>query len=138
MMNRFNYSQGAKAERKQLLLLAGGFFAIATAIYWFVETAIFPTFFLTLSGSALISAVFYSTCGRAVFLAFALFSSFIARVISFVILTVMYFWAILVFGSLLRFFGMNKLERNFIRCRLRSSMFMNAPGTDMENFRRQS
>jgi len=138
MMKRINYSPGVKAERNQLFLLAGGFLTIATALYWFAEAATVSTLFLGLAVFAFIGAVSYSTCGRAVFLLFALFSSFMGRVVSFVILIIMYFWTILIFGSLLRLVGMNKLERNFSRCRLRSSMFLDAPPTDMESFRRQS
>jgi hypothetical protein len=138
MMKGINYSPGVNAERNQLFLLGGGFVVIATGLYWFGEAATVSTLFLGLAALALVGAVFYATYGRPVFLLFALFSSLMGRVVSFVILMLMYFLTIVVFGSLLRLVGMNKLERNFSRCRSRASMFLDAPPTDIESFRRQS
>ncbi len=138
MIGRVKYSPGPSAERNQLLILAAGLLIVGASYYWFADGIILPMFFVGIASLALAGGIAYEKCGRPVFLLFALLSSFIGRVVSTVIIAVIYFCTILVFGSVLRLFGMNKLERKFSRCRLRESMFVDAPMTDAESFRRQS
>lgn len=138
MMNRVEYSPGPAAERRQLLVLGVGIQFIAACFYWFTGTTMLPMIFIGLGSLALAGGIAHKACGRSVFLLFAVFSSVVGRAVSAAIIAFVYFWAILVFGSILRLFGMNKLERNFYRCRDRETMLVDAPTTDAESFRRQS
>ena len=60
------------------------------------------------------------------------------RLITPIALALMYGLAIILCGGILRLFGMNRLERDFARCKEKDTMFYDAPVTKRADFERQS
>lgn len=133
-----NFSKGPEAERRELIILACGFLALAIIFKLITKSQGLPLIFGAAALAALFGWLAFSRIGRDVYLVFALVASLIGRVVSRVAIVFMYGIVIAAFGSVLRLFGMNRLQRNFQSCRKRQSMFVDAPRTDPESFRRQS
>jgi len=133
-----NSGISAGAERIELWKIAAAFGAAAIALHLLFGWKALPIAFACLSGLALFGAVFFRRIGHDVSLVFDLVAMLLGGIVSRVMIAVMYVVGIICFGSLLRLFGMNKLERDFQRCRAKPSMLSDAPATPIESFRRQS
>ena len=131
-------ASSASAERLELWKLAAAFAVGAIALHFLFGWTGLPTVLACLSGVALCGAVFFRQIGHDVCLVFNLIAMLLGGVVSRLVIALMYFVGVLCFGSILRLFGMNRLERDFERCRARRSMLADAPTTTAESFRRQS
>lgn len=126
------------ADRLELWKLAAAFAAGAIVLHLLFAWKALPVALACLSGLALFGAVFFRQIGHDVSLVFDLVAMLLGGIISRVMIALMYFVGVLCFGLLLRMFGMNRLERDFQRCRMKPSMLTDAPATPVESFRRQS
>lgn len=137
-MLRSGPARGAAAERQQLLFLALGLGAIGAGTWWFFGRHGLNVVLLTLATVALAGFVAYRAIGRGVFLVFSLLSSAMGRLVSWMIVLVLYGVVIAGFGMVLRLVGMNRLERNFAACKRKGTMLVDVPPLDAAGFRRQS
>ena len=128
----------ARSERIELVILCGGLATIAAAFAALLGARVFPAVLLILAMFALVGALAYRKVGHDVYLIVALVAMAIGRVVSPIVVIVMYVVAIGALGSILRIFGMNRLRRNFDQCKARSTMFVDATQPSVESFRRQS
>ncbi len=133
-----NFVNNPAAEKRELLILGVGLSAATGALYLIFGAVIIPIALMMLSLLALAGRFFYKFIGRDVYLVFAVFAACLGRFTSAVIIMLMYTFVICIFGSFLKLFGMNQLNRDFSQRRNRESMFVEAPMTDGENLRRQS
>jgi hypothetical protein len=129
---------GATAERQQLRWLAVGFTLVGGVFWWTVGPRPFPLVLLGLAALAWLGTVAYRAVGRSVFLLFTLVSLTLGRVVSWVVVLVLYVLAIAVLGSIFKLFGMNRLERDFEACKRKTTMLVEVPPLDPAGFRRQS
>ena len=129
---------GAGAERAQLAWLAVGLAAIGGALWWTLGPRPFPLVLLGLAGLAGLGWLAYRAMGRTVFLLFTLVSLTLGRVVSWLVVLVLYALAIGVLGSIFKLFGMNRLERDFAACQRKTTMLVDVPPLDPAGFRRQS
>lgn len=127
-----------KGERTELFILSVGLAAVAAGLAALLGARVFPAVLLVCAVLALAGALAYRKVGHDVYLAFALLSMAIGRLISPIVLLVMYIVAIGALGGILRLSGMNRLRRNFAKCRAQPTMFVDATPTTAESFRRQS
>jgi hypothetical protein len=133
-----NQAPGAAGERQQLLILAVGLAIIAAGGWWLFGRPSLTVALLALATVALAGFVAYRAIGRGVFLVFSLLSSAIGRLVSWVIVIVLYVVVIAGFGLMLRLVGMNRLDRNFAACKRKRTMLVDVPPLDAAGFRRQS
>jgi ABC-type sugar transport system permease subunit len=131
-------SRGPTAEKQQLLFLGIGLTLIGGANWWLFGPRVMSAMLLVLGAVALAGRLAHRAIGRGVFLSFALLAMAMGRVVSWVILVVMYVLFIAGLGSVLRLFGMNRLARDFEACKKRGSMLMDVPPVDAASFERQS
>jgi ABC-type sugar transport system permease subunit len=131
-------SAGAATERQQLLFLGLGLVIVAGAIGWLVGPHALHVVLVSMAAVALAGFVAHRAIGRGVFLVFFLLSSAIARLVSWLIVLVLYVTVIGGLGVLLRLVGMNRLERNYPACKRKHTMFVDVPPLDPAGFRRQS
>jgi len=132
------WNPGAVAERRQLLFFATGVTVIAVGLLTFTARQVVPVILLSLGVLAAGGAVAYRWIGRGVYLVLSMLAALIGSVVSRAVVAVTYVLAIAGFGSLLRVVRMNRLERDFARCRRKETMLTDAPPTDRESFGRQS
>ena len=133
-----NFLVDPKRERVELLILAIGLFGIAVVFAVFLHGRIFPTVLSLGALLALAGAIFQRTIGHDVYLIFALIALAIGRIVSPIVVFLSYLPGIALVGSFLRLVGMNKLRRNFRKCRAEPTMFVNPMPTTHDGFRRQS
>jgi len=131
-------SRGPTAEKQQLLFFGIGLTLIGGANWWLFGPRKMAVALLVLGAVALAGRVAHGAIGRGVFLIFALLSMAVGRVVSWVIVLIMYVLIIAGLGSILRLFGMNRLARNFEACKKKESMLMDVPPLDAAGFGRQS
>jgi len=131
-------SQGPKKERRQLVVLAVGLGLIGGILWWLKDGGLFPSALLVGALLAMAGAAVHASIGRDVYLFFAVVGLLIGRVVSWLMIRAIYGLAVMGFGSVLRLFGMDHLNKRFQVCRARETMFVEAPGTDRESFGRQS
>ena len=137
-MIKRNLAQDPVAERQQLLYLALGLGTLAAGLWFFRDARVLAGVLAGIALVALAGLAAYRFIGRDIYLFFALISLAIGTVVSSVMLALMYLFGIAIFGSLLRLLGMDRLRKRFDRCREQTTMFAEAPSTDVESFRRQS
>lgn len=133
-----NFSRGAAAERKQLLFLALGLLAIGSFLYFHHHGGIVPVVILSLGAVALLGTALFSSIGRDIYLCFALFSLLMSGIVSKIVVGGVYALGILFFGSLLKLSKMDQLQKDFARCKSKSTMLDDSPLTDIQSFGRQS
>jgi len=133
-----NFCPGVNTEKKQLLFLAIGLSLISGGSWWILGARVFTAILVFLAAVALGGFLGYRSIGRDIFLVFSLLSLVIGWVVSWLVLLCLYVLPIGVFGSILRLFGMNRLERNFELCKGKDTMFVDVPSIDEASFRRQS
>jgi hypothetical protein len=126
------------SERRELWRLAGGLAAAALVLHFLFGAVVLPLILATLSSLALLGATAFRRCGHDVHLVFSLLAHLIGRVISWLMVALTYALAIALLGSAIRIFGMNKLDRDFRRCRQKPTMLVDAPHTSLDSFTRQS
>jgi ABC-type sugar transport system permease subunit len=131
-------SRGPTAEKQQLLFLGIGLTLIGGVNWWLFGPRVMSVALLVLGAVALAGRLAHRVIGRGVFLVFALLAMAVGRVVSWVILLLMYVLFIAGLGSVLRLFGMDRLARNFAACKKRGSMLMDVPPVDAASFERQS
>ena len=131
-------SRGPAAEKQQLLFLGVGLAVLGGANCWVFGPRVSGIVLLALGAVALAGRAAYRSIGRSVFLIFALVSMALGRVVSWVIVLMLYVLVIGGLGSVLRLFGMNRLARDFAACRRKESMLMDVPPLDAASFERQS
>lgn len=132
------FSVVPERERVELLILGVGLTAIAAVFAVFLNGRIFPAVLLLLGLLAFAGAIYHRRIGHDIYLAFALIALAIGRIVSPLIVFVAYVLGVGLFGSLLRLIGMNKLKRDFMKCRTEPTMFVKPSPTTREGFRRQS
>ncbi len=131
-------SRGPAAEKQQLLFLGVGLAVLGGANWWVFGPRVSGIVLLALGAVALGGRAAYGSIGRSVFLIFALVSMALGRVVSWVIVFMLYVMVIGGLGSVLRLFGMNRLARDFAACKKKESMLMDVPPLDAASFGRQS
>jgi len=131
-------SRGPAAEKQQLLFLGVGLAVLGGANCWVFGPRVSGIVLLALGAVALAGRAAYRSIGRSVFLIFALVSMALGRVVSWVIVLMLYVLVIGGLGSVLRLFGMNRLARDFAACRKKETMLMDVPPLDAASFGRQS
>ena len=131
-------ARGSSGERSQLLWLGAGLAVIGTGFGWAFGRWTFAAILLGLAALALIGGLAYQRVGRSVFLVFTLVSLTVGRLVSWLVVLVLYALSIGVFGSILKLFGMNRLERDFAANKRKATMFVDVPPLDRPSFRRQS
>ncbi|HVQ76673.1 MAG TPA: hypothetical protein VMT79_14190 [Candidatus Binatia bacterium] len=129
---------GEAAEHAQLRWLAGGLALIGGGWWWVFGPRPFALVLLALAGLAGLGAVAHRAMGRSVFLLFTLVALTLGRLVSWVVVLVLYAVAIGALGSIFKLFGMNRLERDFVRCKGKTTMLVDVPPLDPAGFRRQS
>jgi hypothetical protein len=137
-MSGVDAQPGAAAERQQLAWLAIGLTLIGIAFWWAIGPRPFPLVLLGLGALAWLGTVAYRAAGRSVFLVFTVVSLTLGRVVSWLVVLVLYALAIGVLGSIFKLFGMNRLERDFAACKRKTTMLVDVPRLDPAGFRRQS
>jgi hypothetical protein len=137
-MSAPDLNPGARAERSQLCWLAVGLGLIGGGWWWVFGPRPFPLVLLALAGLAGLGTLAPRAIGRTVFLLFSMIALALGRVLSWAVLLVLYVLAIGVLGSILKLFGMNRLERDFAACRRKTTMLVDVPPLDPAGFRRQS
>jgi len=137
-MLKQNWEPNAAAEKKQLLTLFLGASIIAPCLWFFAGARIVPVLLAIVATSALVGVLFHRHVGRDIFLAFAILSAAIGGVVSKIVMILFYIFGIGVFGSIMQLFGMNRLRKRFQACKQYDTMFVDAPDTNLESFRRQS
>jgi hypothetical protein len=137
-MFRPRISVTPERERVELLILGSGLTAIAAVFGLFLNGRIFPAVLLLLGLLAFAGAIDHRRIGHDVYLAFLLIALAVGRIVSPVIVFAAYVLGVGLFGSLLRLIGMNKMNRDFMKCRAEPTMFVNPSPTRSEGFRRQS
>lgn len=80
----------------------------------------------------------FETRGRDVHIALQALIRVVHWLITPVLLALMYVLAILLFGTIARVAGMNRLRRDYGECRSMESLFEAAPKTETDDFERQS
>jgi fatty acid desaturase len=135
---RASRARGSSSERSQLLWLGAGLAVIGTGFGCAFGRWTFPAILLGLAALALVGALADRRVGRSVFLVFTLVSLTVGRLVSWLVVLVLYVLAIGVFGSILKLFGMNRLERDFAANKRKATMFVDVPPLDRASFRRQS
>jgi hypothetical protein len=137
-MLRFKRIDSEDAQRRQLLVLGLALLAVAIFGRVALDGAVMPVVLGVLAAIALGAAYVVRGATADVYLAFALVAFLIGRVVSAVVVAVVYLVGIAGLGSLFRFAGMDRLRRDFGECRARATMFVDSPKTDTESFERQS
>ena len=132
------FSVDLNKERAELLILGFGLIAIAAVFGILLNGRIFPAALLLFALLALAGAICHRRMGHDVYLVFALIALAIGRIVSPLVVFVAYVPGIGLMGSLLRLVGMDKLRRDFTKCRAETTMFTDPPPTTREGFRRQS
>lgn len=128
----------AAEERRELWRLAAGFAVGAGVIHWVFAIAGLPLVLLAFSLTAFAGAAAFGRIGHDVHLIFSLIALAIGRIMSWLGVALMYVVGIAFIGSILRLFGVDRLDRDFARCRTKPTMFVDPPETTVESFRRQS
>lgn len=137
-MLEIDFNPLESTQRRQLLAMAVAF-ALASAALWFLADArVLPILLISLSSIGLLGYCAYGKLGRDIYLALAVIIRMVGWVLSRIVLGVMFVFAITLPGLVLRLFGMDRLNKEFQRCRTRESMFVDTPVHDSEDFRRQS
>ncbi|MBI1389052.1 MAG: hypothetical protein GC154_11450 [bacterium] len=137
-MSNAIFNPGVSAEKRHLLLGGCALAIAASVLLWLTGWRVLPSVMYGLAALQLLGCALYPVMGRNVFLLFTLVGYWMSGVISWVTVRLMYLFAIVLIGNLLRLFGMNRLERNFQSCRARDTLFVDAPDTDLDSFGRQS
>lgn len=132
------FNPGARIEKRNLLTGFIGLSVMAGFIAWLTGWVVFPSILAGMAILQFIGWIAYPLAGRTIFLLFALLAHGISLVISWLAIWLMYLIGIVLCGSALRLFGMNRLERSFAAARRKETMFHDAPATDAESFWRQS
>jgi hypothetical protein len=132
------WSPGPRLERRQLLVQGAALGALAAVLHVLAGAVWAPWILGSLGVAGLAGAALYPGLGRGVFLVYALLGRALGRALSFGVLCLAWAVGIAAFGSVLRLAGMNRLERDFARCRARDSMLVPAPPTDLASFERMS
>jgi hypothetical protein len=133
-----NFSPDPKRERVELLILGIGLLVIAGVFGGFLHGRIFPAVLFAFALLAFAGVIFHRRAGHDVYLIFALIALAIGRIVSPVVVFLAYLPGIGLMGSALRLVGMNKLQRDFHKCRAETTMFIDSRPTTHEGFRRQS
>lgn len=133
-----NVDRGPAAERQQLLVLGVGLAVIGWGAWWLFGPRVTSVIVLVLASVALAGVVAHRVIGRAIFLLFSLILLAVGQVVSWFIVLAMYGVVIAGLGFLLRLFGMNRLDRNFARCKQKRSMLTDVVRLDFRSFGRQS
>jgi hypothetical protein len=133
-----NFSSDPKRERVELLILAIGLLVIAGVFGGFLNGRVFPAVLLAFSFLAFAGVIFHRRAGHDVYLIFALIALAIGRIVSPLVVFLAYVPGIGLMGSALRLIGMNKLKRDFGKCRAEPTMFIDPRPTTHDGFRRQS
>jgi hypothetical protein len=137
-MSSADPSPSVAAERQQVRWLAVGFTLMAGVSWWILGPRPLPLVLLGLAGLAWVGAVAHRAMGRSVFLLFTVMALALGRVVSWVVVLVLYVLAIGMLGSIFKLFGMNRLERDFAACKRKTTMLVDVPPLDPAGFRRQS
>lgn len=130
--------RSAAEERSQLLFLGIGLAAVASALAWVFGARVFPGILAAFACAALAGWVAYRRIGHDVYLVFALIALAIGRIVSPVVVFIMYLAGIALVGAALRVFGVNRLKRDFRSCKQLPTMLVDATQPSDESFRRQS
>lgn len=130
--------RSAAEERSQLLFVGIGLAAVAAALAWIFGARVFPGILAVLACAALAGWAAYRRIGHDVYLVFALIALAIGRIVSPVVVFIMYLAGITLVGAVLRLFGVNRLKRDFQSCRQLPTMLVDATQPSDESFRRQS
>lgn len=133
-----NFSVDPKRERVELLILAVGLLGIAAVFGVFLHGRIFPAVLSVFALLAFAGVIYQRRMGHDIYLVFALIALAVGRIVSPLVVFVAYLSGIGLMGSLLRLVGMNKLKRDFTKCRAEPTMFVNPTPTTHDGFRRQS
>lgn len=137
-MLQHNLTMNAREERQQLLYLALGLGVISVLLGRFSDARILPIFLLIIGLVALAGCLAYQRIGRDIYLVFALVSLIVGHVVSWFVVLILYLVGIAGVGTALCFGGMDRLRKNFTSCKRLPTMFVDAPSTDPDSFRRQS
>ncbi len=137
-MQQRDYSPDERAERRQLLWLAVGLGTAATVMVVFAKAWVVPVILVGFGLTALAGVLNYRGAHRDIFLWFTVLSGATGYLVSRMVMLLMYVSGIVLVGGLLKLFGMNRLQRQFARCRSCATMFEDAPGTSVQCFGRQS
>jgi len=128
----------AASERRELWKAAVGLAVASVVLHLLFGMRVVPAILLALGALAFVGAVAFRHFGRDVFLFLMLGALAIGRVVSWLMVSLMYVTGIALSGLVARLFGMNRLERDFARCRGKTTMLVDAPPTTRETFSRQS
>lgn len=131
-------SRGPGAERRQLLFLAIGLAGVGGGTWWLFDRRALGVVMLILAGVALSGFIGYAAIGHRVFLSFSMVTLVIGRAVSWLVVLLLYVVMVAGLGSALRLFGVNRLDRDFDRCKRKVSMLVDVLPLDPESFRRQS
>lgn len=129
--------QTPNSGRKDLVV-TGLAFGVSAAILFALDKPVIPYVALALALIALFGSAFFQSIGHRIHASITTVRRSIQRVVSYVVLTVVYFGFVSILGLILSFFGMDRLRKDFDKCKAMPSMFEEAPATDLDNFRRQS
>lgn len=132
------FSPGPAAERRQLLFTAVALSAVGGISWLLFGTRTFSTVLFVIAASAWFGFLMYRTAGRGVFLVLSVIALIIGRVVSWLVLLVLYVVVIAGFGGILRLCGMNRLERRFDISKKKRSMLVDVPTLPPGSFTRQS
>lgn len=137
-MLRNSFLPDSKKEKRQLEVLAVGFAVIALFFGLLTHRQTGATVFTALALLSLTGRVFFQQIGRDVYLYFALITTGIGYIISKIVMVFLYILGIAFVGTLLKLIKMDLLEKNWVQCKGKSSMFKTAPETTKESFERLS
>jgi hypothetical protein len=126
------------SERRELWRVAGGLAGGALALHLLIGAVVLPAILASLAAIALLGAIAFRRFGRDVHLVLSLLAMAVGRVVSWLAVALMYVLGIALLGSIMRLFGMNRLERDFRLCRKKGTMLVDAPQTSRDSFSRQS
>lgn len=125
-------------EEKKTLLKIALSTSILSTILFLIQKPLPSLVLFALACSSICGVVFYQKCGRDVYLLLSVTALAMGKVVSWLALHTLYLFGIVILGTVFKLTGMDRLNKNFNKCRKQSSMFHDCEATTIESFRRQS
>ena len=127
-----------RKERLQLLKISLAIVVISVIFWWIFERQIASQVLIFIGLIILIICIIGGNLSHNIYLILNLIALLMSKIISLIMILLIYVIGIGILGSFLKLFCMNRLCRFWNKNRRKTSMFFPAHKTSNESFRRQS